>query len=266
MKSLDEISPVLHMRFFWRSIESPKYDCFVKNSQKTINRSFFVDFNFINEFFSKFHIVDWKIIFGFFDTLPNHNWIFCSKMSIWVLKRTVLMRWTRFLILKIDWRSFSTLIRSILDKGYIYISLMYFFVYVVSSFSRKFAKLSKSWLISGCCNGKALITDQVIWLRTLCKLSEICSTKKNMLMIQVLSAIEVFPRKLFSILTVPLWWPPPGLLTIRFSLELILCRKTSAIIYKFGPITYGFWYPTGCVARQAGCAIQNNLQVYVDNY
>ena len=53
--------------------------------------------------------------------------IFVSKISIWVLKRTVLTSWIPFSILKIYLRSFSTLIRNIRNKRFIYITLVYFF-------------------------------------------------------------------------------------------------------------------------------------------
>ena len=43
-----------------------KWDFFCKNSQKTVNRSSFVDFNFVYDFFSNFFIINLKTKFDFY--------------------------------------------------------------------------------------------------------------------------------------------------------------------------------------------------------
>ena len=109
--------------FFWRSIGSPKWDFYTKNSQKAIKRWFFIDFNVIYEFFSTFYIINSKKNFDFFwpPSEKNFDNFFSSKISLWVLKRTVLTSWIRFSIPKIHCRSFSSPIRNIFNKRFIYI-------------------------------------------------------------------------------------------------------------------------------------------------
>ena len=68
-----------------------------------IKRSFFVYLNFIYEFLSKFYLINWKQLMTPFQKID----IFSSK------------------ILKNHFRLFSTLIKNILNKRFIYISLIY---------------------------------------------------------------------------------------------------------------------------------------------
>ena len=61
MKRLDEINSVVHLRICLKVEQVLKNETFfAKNSQKTIKRSFFVDFNIMNEFLSKFYIINRK--------------------------------------------------------------------------------------------------------------------------------------------------------------------------------------------------------------
>ena len=79
-----------------------------------------------------------------------------------------------------------------------------------------------------------------------------------MFVVHRLFAIRVFPRAtLKKKLTVPLWGPPHWPPDYKISTpELMLCKKTSAIIYqKIGPVTPGSDPHPGCVARGAGCGI-----------
>ena len=66
----------------------------------------------------------------------------------------------------------------------------------VSSFSKNSEKLSKLTLFLGCCNGKTQTYDQVIWIRILHNLCEMCYSKQKSYLnsLCVLSAIKFFRR------------------------------------------------------------------------
>ena len=84
MKVLDEISSVVHMRIFWRSMGYPKWDILLKMFKNTST-----------DHFSSISIE--KITF----LIPSKNWnCFSLKIPIGVLKRTILMTWIRFSIIK----------------------------------------------------------------------------------------------------------------------------------------------------------------------
>ena len=62
------------------SIGSQKWDFHAKSRQKSIKKSFFVDFNLICEFFSKFYIII-KYPYWYFRRNKNSNWIYEIKID-----------------------------------------------------------------------------------------------------------------------------------------------------------------------------------------
>ena len=104
--------PLANFDIFVMLIGSSKCDFIVKNSQNNVNGAYFFHSDLMNEFFGWFYIIYWNKLFLF----PSKNkFEFISKISIWVLKRTALVSWILFFILKIHQRSFCTGIRYAID-------------------------------------------------------------------------------------------------------------------------------------------------------
>ena len=96
----DKLSIAYENFIFWWSIGYPKW-VFVINGQTT--EAFFVHSNILNEFVRQFYIMD----------KTNFFWP-PSKISIWVLNRTVMTSWVRLSIIKTHW-TFRTRKRYILE-------------------------------------------------------------------------------------------------------------------------------------------------------
>ena len=113
-------------------------------------------------------------------------------------------------------------------------------------------------LIEGAVMGRHVYSARWNWSWLLCKLPEICNTQK----IICLSFIDCSQFKFFrelrwkKILTVPLWGPPTGPLTIRFRPPNLCYVKRPQLshIKKLDPWPLVQTPHPGCVARGAGCS------------
>ena len=94
---------LVHKIIFWRSIRSPEWHLKIaKKHPKDHFPSIFIAYRSLSAYFSL--LIEKN--FDSFDPLSQKKFDFISsKISIWVLQRTVLMSSRRFLILKIHWRS-----------------------------------------------------------------------------------------------------------------------------------------------------------------